>query len=172
MNTSLTVQTRTPGSFGGRTWVPCLSTCSTGSSRSESAALSDITVSSQALSTLDDSQHSDHRTQAMVDMAEGLIRQTPKESEAVVIAVGSEKRIKEYVTKTRRDRKAGNRFRSLTIREIAILIFTYIGYESVPRLSNPGPDFDDYDLAGYFITIYLFNLPQPAQRNRTYRHPL
>ncbi|KAF8429331.1 hypothetical protein BGX38DRAFT_1278287 [Terfezia claveryi] len=150
MSTSFTFPIMTPNTFGRQIWAPPSPTPSTGSSGSESDALSDISVYSQPPFTLDGSSHSHRHTQDMVDMAEGIIKRTPRESEAVVLAVGSEERIKEYVTKTRRNTKAATRFRSVTIREIAVLIFTYIGYESVPK--TPEPDYDDNNLTSYFLT--------------------
>ncbi|RPB22633.1 hypothetical protein L211DRAFT_869132 [Terfezia boudieri ATCC MYA-4762] len=149
MSTSFTAPIRTPDTFGRHIWGPCSTTSSSGSSGSDSDASSDISGYSKRPSTPDGSQYS-RRTQDMVDMAEGIIKQTSMESEAVVLAVGSKERIKEYVTKTRRNTKAATRFRSATIREIATLIYTYIGYESIPSTLEPA--FDDYNLTSYFIT--------------------
>ncbi|RPB19730.1 hypothetical protein L211DRAFT_852919 [Terfezia boudieri ATCC MYA-4762] len=141
MNTSL----ETPNIPGQREWAPRQSTCSTGSSGSNNNKLSDTSVYSQS--------PSNPNTQAMVDMVEGIDRSTRKVSSTIVWAVGNKQRIREFVYKIRQNKKAATKFRSMTIREIAILIFTYIGYESVPRLRKTRkPDFDDYDSTGYFIT--------------------
>ena len=119
-----TVPTTTPDVFGPRIWVPRLPTCSSGSSGPDSDALSDISLYRQPPSIPGGSQSSPRHTQDMVSMGGGINKQTTKESEAVVMAVGSEQRIKEYVTKARRDTKAATRLRSVTIREMAILVST------------------------------------------------
>ncbi|RPB23555.1 hypothetical protein L211DRAFT_849539 [Terfezia boudieri ATCC MYA-4762] len=143
-----------PGSCGLQVWR---GSGSVSSSSSFGNALSDITMYTDP-AVISESFPSTPlcppNAQAMADMAEAIIKQSGQQTEAVVIAVGKEARIKSYVTKVRRHPEGANKFRSVVIRELSALIYTYIGYESVPeplKDTNTEPGFE-YNTASFIIT--------------------
>ncbi|KAF8419123.1 hypothetical protein BGX38DRAFT_1264035 [Terfezia claveryi] len=84
----------------------------------------------------------------------GSVKLKPPNPPRLLVAVGNETRIKSYITKARRHAEGASKFRSVVIRELCALIYTYIGYELVPeplKDTNTGPSFD-YNTASFIIT--------------------